>query len=144
MAAARRVSQALPDCLTLLRVQPTLGTCGVAAGPDALPGLPQLLAAVPAGICADRYRRDTMLRVAASIGLVAGLTLAAAVYFQASVWVFVVAMGLIGTYKGVNNVGIESIFADSVQTGKRCSLVPFPRIDWPRRRLGNIYGTCAW
>ena len=92
-----------------------------------------------------------MLRVAASIGLVAGLTLAAAVYFNASVWVFVVAMGLIGTYKGVNNVGIESIFADSVQTGKRCACVTFPKrrlhasaCQWPRRHLDDVYQMCAW
>lgn len=35
----------------------------------------QMLAALPAGVLTDRWRRDTMLRVAAAVGLVAGLFL---------------------------------------------------------------------
>ena len=61
-----------------------------------------------------------MLRMAAAIGLVAGLTLAYCLFFSAPVWAFMVAMGLVGAYKGFNNPPIESIFADSVQRGKRC------------------------
>ena len=61
-----------------------------------------------------------MLRVAAGIGLVAGLTLAYCLFFSAPVWAFMIAMGLVGSYKGFNNPAIESIFADSVQRGKRC------------------------
>ena len=58
--------------------------------------------------------------MAAAIGLVAGLTLAYCLFFSAPVWAFMVAMGLVGAYKGFNNPPIESIFADSVQRGKRC------------------------
>ena len=61
-----------------------------------------------------------MLRMAAAIGLVAGLTLAYCLFSSAPVWAFMVAMGLVGAYKGFNNPPIESIFADSVQRGKRC------------------------
>ena len=61
-----------------------------------------------------------MLRIAAGIGLVAGLTLAYCLFFSAPVWAFMIAMGLVGSYKGFNNPAIESIFADSVQRGKRC------------------------
>lgn len=79
----------------------------------------QLIAAVPAGLLTDKCRRDTVLRVAAGIGLVAGLTLAFCLFFTAPVWCFMIAMGLVGAYKGFNNPAIESIFADSVQRGKR-------------------------
>ena len=76
---------------------------------------------MPSGWFADKYRRDTMLRIGSLIGLVAGLTLAAAVYTE-TIYLLVVSMAFVGIYKGINNVGIESIFADSVQTGKRCVL----------------------
>ena len=83
----------------------------------------QLFAAVPAGLLTDKCRRDTVLRIAAGIGLVAGLTLAYCLFFSAPVWAFMIAMGLVGSYKGFNNPAIESIFADSVQRGKRCAVV---------------------
>lgn len=79
----------------------------------------QLLTAPFAGYLADRFRRDAVLRVAAAIGLVAGLTLAAGLYFEGPIWHFVLAMGLMGSYRGFNNPAVESIFADSIQTGKR-------------------------
>ena len=74
---------------------------------------------MPSGWFADKYRRDSMLRIGSLIGVVAGLALAAAVYTETT-YLLIAAMGLVGIYKGINNVGIESIFADSVQTGKRC------------------------
>jgi len=92
-------------------------------GPDVCMSM-QLVAAVPAGLLTDKCRRDTVLRIAAGIGLVAGLTLAYCLFFSAPVWAFMIAMGLVGAYKGFNNPAIESIFADSVQRGKRYR--PFP------------------
>lgn len=86
----------------------------------------QLVAAVPAGLLTDKCRRDTVLRIAAAIGLVAGLTLTYCLFFSAPVWCFMIAMGLVGAYKGFNNPAIESIFADSVQRGKRCVSLPLP------------------
>ena len=86
----------------------------------------QLIAAVPAGLLTDKCRRDTVLRVAAGIGLVAGLTLAFCLFFTAPVWCFMIAMGLVGAYKGFNNPAIESIFADSVQRGKRYTAFSIP------------------
>lgn len=94
-------------------------------GPDVCMSM-QLVAAVPAGLLTDKCRRDTVLRIAAGIGLVAGLTLAYCLFFSAPVWAFMIAMGLVGAYKGFNNPAIESIFADSVQRGKR--YYPFPSI----------------
>ena len=55
----------------------------------------QLLAALPAGIITDRHRRDVMLRIAATIGLIAGVYLAADVYFTAPIWHFFIAMALV-------------------------------------------------
>jgi MFS family permease len=61
-------------------------------------GCCQLAAAMPAGFLADKYRRDTMLRVGSIIGLAAGLTLAAAVYTEA-LYLLIVSMALVGVYK---------------------------------------------
>ena len=61
-------------------------------------GICQLLAAMPSGFLADKYRRDTMLRVGSVIGLAAGLTLAAAVYTE-TLYLLIVSMALVGVYK---------------------------------------------
>ena len=50
---------------------------------------------MPSGYLADKYRRDTMLRVGSCIGLVAGLTLAAAVYTE-TIYLLIISMGAVG------------------------------------------------
>jgi MFS family permease len=85
----------------------------------------QIFAALPAGFLADHYRRDRVLRIAAAIGFTAALIMATGLYLERALWHFVLAMALLGTYKGFNNPAIESIFADSVQTGKRHANFPF-------------------
>ena len=102
----------------------------------------QLIAAVPAGLLTDKCRRDTVLRVAAGIGLVAGLTLAFCLFFTAPVWCFMIAMGLVGAYKGFNNPAIESIFADSVQRGKRCAAYSIPTSSATHEGFG-VFGNAA-
>ena len=105
----------------------------------------QLIAAVPAGLLTDKCRRDTVLRVAAGIGLVAGLTLAFCLFFTAPVWCFMIAMGLVGAYKGFNNPAIESIFADSVQRGKRYAAYckQLPCFIWYTRSFCEAFRSAA-
>ena len=78
----------------------------------------QLLGALPAGWLTDRHRRDTMLRAAAAVGLAAGLFLAWAMLAAPTLANICVAMALLGTYRGLYNPPLESIFADSVRAGR--------------------------
>lgn len=82
-----------------------------------------------------------VLRGAAAIGLAAGLTLAAGLFLEGPVWLFVLAMALVGTYKGFNNPAVESIFADSVQTGKRYAV---PQVCCKGSKLHKLWNCPAF
>ena len=58
-------------------------------------------------------------QLAAGLGCVAGFSLLLAVLFETQVGYVFAAMALMGAYKGINNPAIESIYADSVPTGRR-------------------------
>ena len=88
---------------------------GLAQG---LNGTIQLLVALPSGAAADRWRRDRVLRVGLVLGVVAMGVLGAAVD-QDRLWPLLVAMGCVGTYKGCVLPTVETIFADSVPSGRR-------------------------
>ena len=88
---------------------------GLAQG---LNGTIQLLVALPSGAAADRWRRDRVLRVGLVLGVVAMGVLGAAVE-QDRLWPLLVAMGCVGTYKGCVLPTVETIFADSVPSGRR-------------------------
>lgn len=80
----------------------------------------QLLVAVPTGILCDVFRRDQMLRVAAFLGLLAGLVLALVMVSPTIHLGYLgVAAVLLGCYRGMYSVALESIFADSVEAGRR-------------------------
>jgi hypothetical protein len=78
-----------------------------------------MVAALPAGILADRHRRDSMLRTSALLGLVAGSFLAYTLLLQPTLRNLCIAMVALGTYRGFYNPPLESIFADSVRAGRR-------------------------
>ena len=112
-----------------------------------------MILAAPAGWLADRCRRDSVLRGAALVGLLAAIVFGFVLVTDASILWLSVAMGLVGGYRlaeqkreaagvdqsmegnsvlrsgdrlsecycnrGFNNPPLESIFADSVQTGQR-------------------------
>lgn len=105
---------------------------GVAEGAQ---GLAQLLMALVAGVLLVRdWRRDRVLQIASAVGLVAAVGLLLALTMGAgpswwgsssdtsSVAVMTVALALFGSYQGVWNTGLETIYADSVPTGHRASL----------------------
>lgn len=69
----------------------------------------QMLLAGPAGWLADRYRRDSVLRVASLMGACAAAVLGWVLFTDAPVWMLYVAMGLIGAYRGFNNPAVEVI-----------------------------------
>ena len=85
-----------------------------------------MLAALPAGWLADRYRRDYVLKGAAALGAMAAATLVATLLYQLPVQSLFGACALLGVYTGFNNAPLEALFADCIQRGKRHVLIaPF-------------------
>ena len=78
-----------------------------------------MLAALPAGWLADKYRRDHILKGAAAIGAVAAATMALALLYQLPTGALFGACALLGTYTGFNNAPLEALFADCIPHGKR-------------------------
>ena len=78
-----------------------------------------MLAALPAGWLADKYRRDRVLKVAAVIGTLAGASLAVALVDALPIQALFGAMALLGCYTGFNNAPLEALFADCIPRGKR-------------------------
>ena len=70
-----------------------------------------------------------MLRFAAAIGAAAGAALAAVLVLRLPVWAVFTAMAGLGAYRGLYNPPLESIFADSIVTGERCSHVKSISVD---------------
>ena len=93
---------------------------GLAQG---LNGVMQLLSALPAGVAADKDRRDRTLRFGALLGVTATAVLAAGVLLSAPRFaVLFAAMGLLGAYKGCTSPVVETVFADATTKGRRTEL----------------------
>eukprot|EP00887_Chlorella_sp_A99_P005555 scaffold1.g5555.t1 len=93
------------------------GVVGLVQG---LNGIVQLVAAVPAGVAADRQRRDSVLRAGAVVGALAGAWMAWALLAtpRPAVGALAAAMALLGCYRGVYSSALEALFADSVERGR--------------------------
>lgn len=91
-------------------------TVGIIQGAN---GIAMMVAALPAGWLADRYRRDVILRVGAGLGAAAGLVLALALAVRPTVWMLGASMALLGVYRGTTSAALEALFADSVPPGQR-------------------------
>ncbi|KAL0048731.1 hypothetical protein WJX82_009744 [Trebouxia sp. C0006] len=81
-------------------------------------GIAQMVAALPAGWMADKYRRDYILKGAAALGAIAGASLAITLLYKLPVNVLFGACALLGTYTGFNNAPLEALFADCIPRGK--------------------------
>ena len=79
----------------------------------------QMVAALPAGWLADKYRRDRILKGAAVLGALAGTSLAITLLNQLPVKALFGACALLGSYTGFNNAPLEALFADCIPRGKR-------------------------
>jgi hypothetical protein len=89
-------------------------------------GIATILLAFPIGYVSDWFRRDTMLRTASVFGVV---TLVLTVYVISQLKpgtkdlaIFYITFGLWGAFTVLCNPNLESIFADSVETGTRSAL----------------------
>jgi len=83
-------------------------------------GISQLLASIPTGYFSDVYRRDTMLKLASLVGLVAVVVSLMAVYHTPrSFFLLVVALAVWGIFWGIANTALGALFADSIADGDR-------------------------
>jgi predicted MFS family arabinose efflux permease len=88
-------------------------------------GIFQLLCSYPAGRYADSHRRDTLLRLASVLGILAiGTTLYALLsttqdHYHGSNHLLMVALALWGCTLGIGNTALWALFADSIPSGDR-------------------------
>ena len=105
----------------------------------AVMGLMQLLSSFPAGILADSYRRDTLLRLASVLGMIAVAATLLACWHENYVYL-VVALALWGLCWGVANTSLSALFADSIPRGERSYYFTQRSI---LVTLGNMFGPTA-
>ncbi len=89
-----------------------LGLTGAATG------IAMTLVVFPAGYMSDRFHRDWILRAASVLGFISLFFLAIA----NNIYLIVVALLFWGTFQGLSRPALESIFADSVISGKRSQI----------------------
>lgn len=88
---------------------------GITAG---VSGIAMTAIVFPAGIMADKFPRQIMLRTAAVVGIIAMLTLALA----ESIFMILLAMMLWGAFQGITRPAFEAILADSLMSGSRSGI----------------------
>ncbi|SPQ93862.1 unnamed protein product (mitochondrion) [Plasmodiophora brassicae] len=84
-------------------------------------GITQLVVAIPGGMLADRWRRDTVLRLAACLSVASLLFTAYAVHACDLTLVYM-AMAAWGASYALNDAPMEALFADSTPTGLRADI----------------------
>ena len=104
----------------------------------AVMGMSQMMTALPTGWLVDVYRRDTMLRIAAGVGIVAMVvTLAALYHTPRSYTLLVLALAVWGVLWGIVNTALGALFADSIRNGERSYYFTLRSI---LINLGNVVG----
>mmetsp|Transcript_20141 Transcript_20141/g.37434 ORF Transcript_20141/g.37434 Transcript_20141/m.37434 type:complete len:525 (-) Transcript_20141:490-2064(-) len=93
---------------------------------EGIQGVAQALAAVAAGVAADRVRRDTVIWASGALGLAAcGAFFYALLAPESSLhstqrfWMLTLALAMMGAYQGMSTTCMDTLFADSVRTGQR-------------------------
>ena len=82
---------------------------------SAITGLAMTMTVLPAGILTDKLSRTLMLRIASIFGMIG---LLCALLAQELTMIFIALM-FWGFFQGINRPALESIFADSVESGNR-------------------------
>lgn len=81
-------------------------------------GVSQLVSSFPSGVLADKYRRDTILKLSAIVGVIAAISTTVAARDK-SYSVLAVALSIWGLYQGASGTSISALFADSMMDGDR-------------------------
>jgi len=85
---------------------------GVTAG---ISGISMTLIVFPAGVFADKYSRDKILKIAGVLGIIAMSFLTVSM----NIYMIMIALFLWGAFQGLSRPAFESILADSLPTGNR-------------------------
>ena len=93
----------------------------------AVMGISQLVMSFPAGVLADKYRRDTMLKLSSGIGIVAILSttctlvlcMRGGTHGTMNFSYLTVSLAIWGCFRGISNTSLSALFADSIPTGQR-------------------------
>ncbi len=81
-------------------------------------GVSQLITSFPAGYLADRYRRDTLLKSSAIVGILGVILTIIAAKLEDFVFLGI-ALSFWGLFWGISNTAISALFADSIYDGNR-------------------------
>lgn len=86
----------------------------------------QALAAIPAGILADKLRRDVILRGSSIVGLLSIAVMIYALFYgnnnNHTFVLMAVGLAMWGLFTGAYLPPLQALFADSVQNGNRSQL----------------------
>lgn len=82
---------------------------------SAATGAAMTLVVFPAGVFADKYRRDQLLKLAGIFGIIGTFT----IYLANDLSLIIVGLIGWGLFQGLNRPAFESLFADSVESGNR-------------------------
>ncbi|TFH31392.1 MAG: MFS transporter [Promethearchaeota archaeon] len=85
---------------------------------SAATGIMMTLVVFPAGVLADHFRRDWILRIASGVGIISAFILFSADDLRQ----IIVALVFWGLYQGLTRPALEALFADSVPSGTRSGI----------------------
>ena len=100
---------------------------------SAITGLAMTITVLPAGFIADKTAKRYVLRLASGIGFIGLL----AAFFANSLEMIFIALLFWGLLQGMNRPSVESIFADSVESGSRSSIYAWVHLV---RQIGMAVG----
>lgn len=103
---------------------------------SAVEGITQFVAACVAGILADLYRRDVLLKMTSFLGMSASAMVILATT-QHLFWCLPVALALNGAFDGIGLTASFAIFADSIPDGKRSHYFTQRELS---TNLGQVFG----
>ena len=118
-------------------LQQLTGGAALVGAAEGTQGMCMAMAAIPAGILADRLGRERVLRYASAVGVVATLAMSAALWAQAwwgasegQVYALMVAgLGCYGLFTGVSSPALDALLADSMATGARAGLLTLKQMN---------------
>jgi predicted MFS family arabinose efflux permease len=84
----------------------------------AVMGVAQLLASFPSGYLADSHRRDSLLKIASCVGVLAIFSTLFALWHE-NFHYLMAALAVWGVSWGIGNTALTALFADSIRTGER-------------------------
>jgi len=97
-------------------------------------GLLQLISSFPGGYLADKYRRDTVLKWSAVVGIIAAALIISAVVTK-NFYFLLAAFSTMGIYWGLTTTSISALYADSLADKQRAKYITRR---YTTQKLGNL------